>query len=362
MKIAYVTESLYSYGGGFTYWENIKDIIGEHDIYTLLPNESMVFMDSVYFPLKSKIVIKLILESRLFRYWYEKFIYIFSFFWFQSIDMTKYDLVITAGASSCRGINSTYLQKRIDIIFTPNRFMWEKYSMQSIDTIFKYLKSLFNSLFLIFDYTSSHKADKTVSISRYIQDKVKKYYRRESLVIHPTVKDSWFDDQIEEFEYSYLGDFVILVSRLYEYKNVDKVINSLGNKPVNLVIVGSGPDEKRLKTITKKFTNIIMLGSIDNSRLRYLMSKARGFIFGSEEDFGLVMVESLALGTPVIAYGVGGSNDIVIDGYNGYLFEDYGEIYGLIGKLNVLSKIDILNSSQKFRWSNCVSRYKEVFD
>jgi glycosyltransferase involved in cell wall biosynthesis len=117
-----------------------------------------------------------------------------------------------------------------------------------------------------------------------------------------------------------VGDYYLFVSRLVGYKKCDLVIESFNDLKLPLKIIGQGPEKKNLQKMAND--NIEFLGFLSDAEIKEYYSKARAFVFAAEEDFGIVAVEAMASGRPVIAFGRGGATETVVDGKTGVLFPE----------------------------------------
>ena len=116
-------------------------------------------------------------------------------------------------------------------------------------------------------------------------------------------------------------DYYLTASRMVPYKRLDLVIDAFNELPdKNLIVIGSGPEKEKL--ISNESSNIKIIGHQDTDKLKVYMQKAKAFVFAAEEDFGIIVVEAMACGTPVIAWNYGGTGESVIDGETGILFDE----------------------------------------
>jgi glycosyltransferase involved in cell wall biosynthesis len=164
------------------------------------------------------------------------------------------------------------------------------------------------------DRISADRVDDFVAISEAVAQRVAKYYRRPSEVIHPPVDCASFRVSPEPEE------FFLIVSRLVPYKRVDLAVKAFNELGLPLLIAGDGRDRARLEKMARP--NVRFLGRVDEHGLRDLYARCRAFIFPGEEDFGLTPVEAQASGRPVIAYAAGGALDTVVPGQTGLFFHE----------------------------------------
>ncbi|UTW01533.1 glycosyltransferase [Marinomonas rhizomae] len=169
----------------------------------------------------------------------------------------------------------------------------------------------------MWDVNTSNNVDFFISISNFIKDRIYKCYRRDSKIIFPNVDvDAFPLNEIKE-------NFYFTASRLVPYKRLALIAEAFSTMPdKKLIIIGDGPERGKVEKIASCSSNISYLGYQDYETLKEHMMKARAFIFAAEEDFGIVPLEAQACGTPVIAFGKGGSLDTVIDKKTGFYFDE----------------------------------------
>ena len=236
----------------------------------------------------------------------------------ERLDLRKYDLVISSSHAVAKGVMTGPEQLHICINYSPMRYAWDMYFTYREEHGIKGIKERVLAYILhkirIWDVTSSHRVDAFIAISSLVQKRIKKYYRRDSTIIYPPVDVNAYT-LCEKKEAYYLT-----VSRLVPYKKIKLIVEAfvLNGKP--LIVAGDGVQYDEIRAIATD--NITILGYIEGDKLIELMQKAKGFVFAAYEDFGIVPVEAMAFGTPVIAYGKGGILDTVIDGETGVLFDE----------------------------------------
>lgn len=240
----------------------------------------------------------------------------------EQFDLKSYDLIISSSHAVAKGVITGPGQVHICYIHSPIRYAWDLQSEYLREAgLINGIRNFFARIVLhylrTFDVRSSFAVDYFVANSNFVADRVWKFYRRESKVIFPPVS-------VEQFTPTKIkGDYYITASRMVPYKRMDLVAAAFVEMPDrHLVIAGDGPEAKRIERLCKGSSNITILGHVEFSKLRKMMEEAKCFIFAAEEDFGIVPVEAMACGTPVIAFGRGGATETIIDGETGIFFPE----------------------------------------
>lgn len=238
----------------------------------------------------------------------------------ESLDLRKYDVIISSSSSVAKGVITGPDQIHICYCHSPMRYAWdlqEQYLRESgIATGFKgFLARSMLSYMRTWDVRSSFGVDYFIANSNYISKRINKVYRRASTVIYPNVEVHDFDVVLDK------QDYYFTCSRMVPYKKIDLIVEAFSTMPEKkLIVIGDGPEMDKIKK--KAGNNIELIGYQPFSVLKDKMAKARAFVFAAEEDFGIVPVEAQACGTPVIAYGKGGCLETVVDGITGVHFEE----------------------------------------
>jgi len=235
----------------------------------------------------------------------------------ESFNLDQYDVVISSSHAVAKGVITKPETLHISYCHTPMRYAWEpwelEYRLQGFPSVMhSSIKRRIHKL-RIWDRLSADRVDQFIANSSYISQRIGKYYRRESEVIHPPV-------QVEQFSLGNSEGFYLMVGRLISYKRFDLVIETFAKNGFPLKIAGTGPDETRLKELATK--NVEFLGRVSDEELKGLYQSCEALIFPQLEDFGITPVECMASGRPVIAYGRGGALDTVLDGKTGLLFPE----------------------------------------
>ncbi len=364
-SVAISTDYMLSFGGADRVLQSLLKIYPDADIYTTQINYEK------YPWLKNKVY-----TSFLQNFFFRKVIYrtvsVLAPFAFESFDLSKYPLVISISAGPAKGVTTSSKSKHIGIICTPPRHQWDG-DMNIRGSIFRSVYSLgsdFVSIFLrIWDMVAISRVDSIISISKYIQKKVWKVYKRESTVIYPSVSDLYLakDDLFKKEQiynkYKLPNEYLLVATRLYDYKRTDIAIKLAKKLNINLVLVGDGPDYSYLKRLSQG-AKVQFLKKVSDDELKIVYRYANALIFAGVEDFGIVPIEAMSQGTPVIAYNEGGVTETVVDNKTGYLYDTLEELEEIISKKKYLKlkKEDIISRAKEFSDTRYVSELKKFID
>ena len=232
----------------------------------------------------------------------------------ESLNLSDYKLIISSAHAVSKGVKTKKNQLHICYCHSPMRYAWDQseHYLTGIKGLFA--KSFMNYL-RNWDLKSAENVNFFIANSHHIAEKIRRIYKRDSAVIYPPVDVDKFDmlDKKDEF--------YLIASRFVPYKKVDLVVEAFNQMPdKKLVVIGSGPDKEKIKSIAR--SNIEFLPHQPTEKLKEFMMKAKAFVFAAEEDFGIVVVEAMACGTPVIALNKGGTAESVLNGKTGILFDE----------------------------------------
>ncbi len=238
----------------------------------------------------------------------------------EQFDMSGYDLVISSNHAVAKGVITGPDQVHISYVHSPMRYAWDlthQYLKESgLDRGLKgWIAKILLHRIRIWDYRTASGVDEFIANSQFIARRIRKVYGRDASVIHPPVSTDGFELQNQK------EDFYFAASRMVPYKKMDLIVEAFSQMPQRkLVVIGGGPSFENARR--KAGPNIELLGFQPNDVLKQMMRRARAFVFAAEEDFGIIPVEAQACGTPVIAFGRGGSRETVIENETGIFFEE----------------------------------------
>ncbi len=233
-------------------------------------------------------------------------------------DLSDYDVVISSVSSFAKGIITKPHTLHICYCHTPTRYLWtDTHEYVSNLRYNRFIKKLIIPPLIgklrLWDQLSTQRVDYFIANSKTVQNRIWKYYRRESGVITPPVDTSVYKISPD------IEDYFITGGRMVPYKRFDLVIKVFNRLKKPLKIFGGGPELHSL--IKQAGPTIEFLGKVSEEKKAELLSKAQAFIHPQVEDFGITPIESMASGRPVIAYGEGGATETIIDGQTGILFQ-----------------------------------------
>lgn len=241
----------------------------------------------------------------------------FTPFAFEQFDLSAYDLVISSSSMAAKGVITKPGTIHVCYCHTPSRYLWEpEVDPRAVSGRFSRLRQHIVHKLRIWDRLAADRVDYFIANSRYIANRIKKYYRRDSTVIYPPVCVERFQPASPDN----IKDYFLFVSRLIDYKRCDLVIETFNELGLPLKIIGRGPLKESLVYQAKG--NIEFLGYLKDEDMKKYYAEAKAFVFAAEEDFGIVPVEAMASGRPVIAFSKGGASESVIDGVTGILFDE----------------------------------------
>jgi glycosyltransferase involved in cell wall biosynthesis len=224
----------------------------------------------------------------------------------EMLDLSGYDLVITSDSGPMKGVVTDPEATHICYCHSPMRYLWDGHSsyLREMPPLMRTCFGLASHYVRNWDYAAAQRVDHFIANSNYVAGRIRKYYRRQSTVIHPPITTS------QSFLAREHEDYYLAVGRLVPYKRTDILIDACERLGRKLVIVGDGPERKRLQRRAGRY--IEFRGEVDEAELRNAYARCRALLFAADEDFGMVPLEAQSYGRPVIAFGKGGSLETVV--------------------------------------------------
>ncbi len=260
---------------------------------------------------------------------------------FQDLDLSEFDIIISSSSAESKQVRKTRDgQIHICYCHTPIRYYWSHYEEYKKDPGFGNLNWLVRLAMPIMvpalrkaDYDAAQNVDIFIANSSEVQKRIKTYYNKPSTIIHPPVDVDRFTPARER------GEYYVALGRQVPYKRIDLAVAAATKLNLPLKVYGNGSEHQRLMEMAGPTVTFYSerFGNASDDEVTKALNSAKGYIFPAEEDFGIVQVEALAAGAPVIAYGKGGTLDIVQDGESGVLFH----------KQTVDAVADAINKAEK---------------
>lgn len=350
MKIALVHDYLKEYGGAERVLEALHELWPNAPVYTTvyLPEYLGPHKDrfkgwdirtswAQKLPFKAKLISPLrLIAPQLFK----------------SFDFSQYDVIIVSATGA---YNPNILNKKSAIQFcychTPPRYLygfatareWKK------NPVIRALGEFANHFLLKIDFSSSKNVDYFIANSKNVADRIKRFYKNDSVVIYPPVEVEHKKEKIGE---SKKEEYFLAGGRLARPKHIDLIVSACIKQRLSLKVFGKGfaGYEKELEVKIKgQGETVQFVGEVSDEKKLELMRRAKAYIFASvDEDFGITPVEAMSVGTPVIAYRSGGVLESVVDGKTGVFFDNLTED----SLLNAIQKLDSL----KIKPGDCIER------
>ncbi|GAB1410275.1 glycosyltransferase [Desulfovibrionales bacterium] len=235
----------------------------------------------------------------------------------EELDLRDYDLVISSESGPAKGVLTRPDALHICYCHSPMRYIWDLYPeyRQHAGRVRRLLFAPLAHYLRQWDVTSAARVDQFVANSAFVRQRIRKFYRREATVIHPPVDTTfWSAGACEP------GQYFLFVGELVPYKRADLAIAACTALQVPLVVVGDGPERSRLENMAGP--QVRFMGRVPDDTLRTLMGSCSALLFPGVEDFGLVPVEAMSCGKPVLALAAGGALETVLPNQTGLFFSE----------------------------------------
>ena len=264
------------------------------------------------------------------------------------LNLQEYDVIFSSHHSVAKSVIPRPDAFHVCYCHSPARYIWDLFwtysKLNNFNKLSKIAITAISQYLRVLDVTSSNRVDLFLANSTYTAARIKKFYGRESHILHPPV-------DTDKFNYEGEGDYFFMAGRLVAYKGFELAVEAFNESGKRLIIAGTGTEYQKLKAKANK--NVKLVGKISDAELVKYMNNCKGFIFPGKEDFGIVMAEAQSAGKPVIAFNQGGSCDIVLNNETGILFEEQ----------SVESLNEAVSVSEKRHWNHkFISEHSKMFD
>ncbi|GAB5455368.1 MAG: glycosyltransferase [Henriciella sp.] len=313
MRVALVHYWLTNMRGGERVLEAFCEMFPQADIYTHVVDRSKLSDTLNRHQIKTTFVSKLPFAKSQ----YQKYLP-FMPRALEELDLTEYDLVISSESGPAKGVITSPDAFHLCYCHSPMRYIWDLYphyhgtagflARQAFPGIAHRLRT--------WDVTSAARVDQFVANSNFVSRRIQKFYRRDSEVVFPPVAVSEFAQARQDGA----GEYYLAAGEMVGYKRFDLVVDAFTKLGTPLVVVGEGEQMKALQQ--RAGPNVKFAGRVKFSELKRRFGECKALVFPGEEDFGMIPVEVMAAGRPVIAFGKGGALDTVVDGKTGILFSE----------------------------------------
>lgn len=340
MKVALVHDWLTGRRGGEKVLEVFAELFPEAHIYTLFH-----FKGSQHYSIENrKIFVSFLQKFPFIRTHYRNYLPLFPMA-IENFDLSDYDLIISLSHCVAKGAIPSPDAIHLCYCFTPMRYAWDLFHYYfgkgKISPFKRLIVTPIISYLRVWDVTSSSRVHSFATDSKYVAQRIKKYYGRDAHVIYAPVDTDYFVPGDGR------GDYFLIVSALVPYKKIDLAIEVFSKREEKLYIVGTGPEFKKLKKKTSQ--NIKFLGSVSDGELLKLYQNSRAFLLPGIEDFGIAPLEAQACGIPVIAFGKGGALETVKNEKTGIFFYEQS-VDSLNNAIDRFQNMEF-NKSEIRRWA-----------
>jgi glycosyltransferase involved in cell wall biosynthesis len=239
--------------------------------------------------------------------------------WFGSQDLSDYDLVVSSSSAFARGVRTRPRSEgglHVSYVHSPMRYAWdlEGYTAgSSISAPVRIAARALRPWLQRWDRAAGQKADVLVANSSAVRERIRALWGRDSEVIHPPVKVAGVAPSSRD------DGYLLVAARMLAYRRLDLAVAAANRLGRDLVLVGHGPEEARLRSLAGP--TVRFAGHVSRPELDDLLARARAYLVPGVEDFGMAPIEAMAAGKPVVALRAGGALDTVIDGVTGVFFE-----------------------------------------
>ncbi|MBM3093847.1 glycosyltransferase [Ensifer sp. T173] len=312
MRVAIVHYWLVSMRGGEKVIESLCDLYPEADIFTLVYDPGRV-SDTIK---KHKVTSSFLQRIPGAIGHYQSLLPLMPFA-LESLDLSGYDLIISSESGPAKGIIPPPHAAHICYCHSPMRYLWDHYHAyrSSAGLLSRMMMPVLAPMLRSWDVNTSMRVDRFVANSHHVAARIGKYYRRPATVVYPPVSTEDFAPSTQ------IEDFYLCAGQIVPYKRIDLAVEAFTKMGKNLVVIGDGKEQDIARLKRMAGPTVTFLGRAPFAVLKEKLSRCRALVFPGEEDFGIVPVEAMASGRPVIAFGAGGALETVVPNLTGMLFE-----------------------------------------
>lgn len=300
LRIAIIHYWLVAMRGGERVLERVLRLFPEADIFTHVYDPSAVSDEIRARVVRTTFIDRLPASRRL----YQRYLPLMPAA-LEELDLRGYDLVLSFEAGPAKGVIAPPDAPHVCYCHSPMRYLWDAYGdyRASSGRLARMAMPIFFPPLRVWDTASAARVDGFIANSRFIQQRIRRAYGRDSVVVHPPVP-------VEHFQISeQVGEHYVWIGQMTPYKRADIAVEAFNRSGKPLHVIGHGEMRKRLEKLAR--SNVVFFDSLSFSELAATYARAKGLIYTAEEDFGIIPVEMQAAGRPVLAYGRGGVLDSV---------------------------------------------------
>lgn len=314
MRTAVVHDWLNGMRGGENVLEEILAIVPDPTIFTLFHVPGSVSREIERFPIRSSFLNRLPFSRRRYREYLPLFPRAV-----ESFDLSGFDLVVSSSHCVAKGARAPEGVPHLCYCHTPVRYAWDQfddYFPRATTRLFRLKKIVIDRL-RAWDRATAGRPTRYLANSSAVAERIRRHYGRSSEVVAPPVDVEFFHGAEKTRE-----PFLLAVGSLVPYKRHEVAIEAARRLGRPLVLVGKGPEERRLRALASP--SVQFVADLDRESLRDLYRRCFAFVQPGEEDFGISLVEAAACGAPAAALSRGGARDTVSDGVSGVLYAEPG--------------------------------------
>lgn len=365
MKVAIVHYWFVTRRGGEKVVESILKIFPDADIYTLFYDET-TYGDHLK---NNKVYTSKLNRSSFLRKHYQKIFPLYPY-GIKSLKLQDdYDLIISSESGPAKGIDIPKETPHLCYIHSPMRYCWG-FTQDYLNSLPKIVSPFVNYLFYRlrkWDETTINNVTHYIANSGNVANRVEKFYNKKASVIHPPIALELFEHRIKRSENP---KHYLSFGAITPYKRIDLLVNVFNNNGKDLIIIGDGSERKKLEK--KANSNIKFLGVLEWNEIEEVFKDTKALLFPGEEDFGMIPLEVMAYGIPVLAYGKGGAletvveNKKVINKSSGFFFNEQTEnslnscIQEFEEKVHLFDEKWIINHARKYGEDVFLNNFKNA--